>query len=91
MINLEIVNLLQMCFMKSNQNYENFLSIPIKNITLLEEIKSKLYKIFEGKREVMYSDIINHIIREGKVGNEYNELILWCNYKIRLGETFVEG
>ncbi|MFW9830030.1 MAG: hypothetical protein ACFFEY_20850 [Candidatus Thorarchaeota archaeon] len=77
--------------MKSNQNYENFLSIPIKNITLLEEIKNKLYKIFEGKREIMYSDIINQIIREGKVGNGYNELILWCNYKIRLGETFVEG
>lgn len=91
MINLEIVNLLQMCFMKSNQNYEHFLSIPIKNIELLEEIKNKLSKIFEGKRELMYSDIINLIIREGKVGNGYNELILWCNYKIRLGETFLEG
>ncbi|MFX1522646.1 MAG: hypothetical protein ACFFCC_03970 [Promethearchaeota archaeon] len=76
--------------MNSNQKYEKFLSIPIKNIALLEEIKSKLYMLFKGKREIMYSDIINLIIREGRIGNGYNELLLWCNYKIRLGETFVE-
>jgi hypothetical protein len=77
--------------MKTEQNYKSFISIPISNIELLKEIKDKLNEIFQGKREIMYSDIINLIIREGKVGTEYNELILWCNYKIRLGETFVES
>ncbi|MHA2037423.1 MAG: hypothetical protein ACW98X_13380 [Promethearchaeota archaeon] len=76
--------------MKTDQNYKKFMSIPINHIGLLEEIKNKLKKIFQGKREIMYSDIINLIIREGKIGNEYNEIILWCNYKIRSGETFVE-
>ena len=80
-----------MCYMKTSQNYKNFMSIPINHMELLEEIKKKLKKTFQGKREIMYSDIINLIIREDKVGNEYNEIILWCNYKIRLGETFVES
>jgi len=74
----------------SNQNYKNIKTIPKNNIELLQEIKNKLEKIFQGRRRIMYSDIINIIIREGKIGDSYNELILWCNYKIRLGETFVE-
>ena len=76
--------------MRSNQNYKNIKTIPKNNIELLQEIKNKLEKIFQGRRRIMYSDIINMIIREGKIGDSYNELILWCNYKIRLGETFVE-
>jgi len=76
--------------MKTDQNYEHIKNIPIYNIDLLREIQRKLNEIFQGKREIMYSDIINLIIREGKVGENYNNLILWCNYKIRLGETFVE-
>jgi len=76
--------------MMSNQNYKNIKTIPKNNIELLQEIKNKLEKIFQGRRRIMYSDIINIIIREGKIGDSYNELILWCNYKIRLGETFVE-
>jgi len=79
-----------MCQMMSNQNYKNIKTIPKNNIELLQEIKNKLEKIFQGRRRIMYSDIINIIIREGKIGDSYNELILWCNYKIRLGETFVE-
>ncbi len=76
--------------MKTDQNYEHIKNIPIYNIDLLREIQRKLNEIFQGKREIMYSDIINLIIRENKVGENYNNLILWCNYKIRLGETFVE-
>jgi len=76
--------------MKIDNNYQSIRNIPKNNIDLLEEIKNKLSQIFKGKREIMYSDIINLIIREGKVGENYNNLILWCNYKIRLGETFVE-
>ena len=80
-----------MGYMKTDQKYKSFMSIPTNNIALLKEITDKLNRIFQGRREIMYSDIINLIIREGKVGNEYNELILWCNYKIRLGETFLES
>lgn len=76
--------------MKIENNYQSIKDVPKNNYDLLREIKSKLSQIFKGKREIMYSDIINLIIREGKVGENYNNLILWCNYKIRLGETFVE-
>lgn len=76
--------------MRSNLNYKNIKIIPKNNIELLQEIKNKLEKIFQGRRRIMYSDIINLIIREDKIGDSYNELILWCNYKIRLGEIFVE-
>ncbi len=76
--------------MRSNQNYKNIKIIPKNNIELLQEIKNKLEKIFQGRRRIMYSDTINLIIREDKIGHSYNELILWCNYKIRLGEIFVE-
>jgi hypothetical protein len=76
--------------MKININYQSIKDIPKNNIDLLREIKNKLSQIFKGKREIMYSDIINLIIREKKVGENYNRLILWCNYKIRLGETYLE-
>jgi len=79
-----------MNLMNDDQKYEMINSIPINNIEILKRIKNQLNKIFQGKREIMYSDIINLIIREGKVGDNYNELILWCNYKIRLGETFIQ-
>ena len=76
--------------MKTNQNYKSIKIIPINNLELLQDIKNKLDRILQGRRKIMYSDIINLIIREGKIGDNYNELILWCNYKIRLGEIFVE-
>jgi hypothetical protein len=76
--------------MKTEQNHAHNKHIPVYNIDLLSEIQRKLNERFQGKREIMYSDIINLIIREGKVGENYNNLILWCNYKIRLGETFVK-
>ena len=47
-------------------------------------------KRIRGRREIMYSDIINFIIRGGYTEERYSQLILWCNYKIRLGKTFVE-
>ena len=40
----------------------------------------------KGKRKIMYSDIINLIIREDYRGKMFNEIILWCNYKIRQGK-----
>ena len=76
-----------------NQTPKNIVKIknvPHNNLKLLKEIINKLNKIFSGKREIMYSDIINLISREGNSGEEYNHILLWCNYKIRLGEIFVE-
>ena len=69
---------------------ENIKEIPFSNVEILKNLINKLNRILKGKREIMYSDIINLIIREGYFGEGYNQLILWCNYKIRLGETFVK-
>ena len=73
--------------MSCNQKIKN---IPDKNSKLLKEILDKLNRIIKGKRRIMYSDIINLILREGFNGESYNHLIIWCNYKIRIGEIFVE-
>ena len=40
--------------MKTDPNNKSFMSIPINNIALLNEIKDKLNKTFQGKREIMY-------------------------------------
>ncbi len=69
---------------------EKIKEISTNNRKTLKIIINKLKQIMDGKRDLMYSDIINIIIREGFVGENYNQIILWCNYKIRLGKTFVE-
>ncbi len=76
-------------YQKAN-NLGKIKKITTNNCELLNNIISKLKQIIKGKREIMYSDIINLIIREGYIGKNYNLLILWCNYKIRLGKIFVE-
>ena len=73
-----------------DSNTEKIKMYPMKNVVLLKNIINNLKEIFHGKRRIMYSDIINIIIRENYKGEGYNQLILWCNYKIRLGETFVK-
>lgn len=75
---------------QANDNIEKIKKIPSSNYEILKKILNKIGKIIRGKRDIMYSDIINLIIREGYIGEKYKQLILWCNYKIRLGETFVE-
>ena len=65
-------------------------NISIHNCKLLDHIINMLKQKIKGKRELMYSDIINLIIREGYIGDNYSKLILWCNYNIRLGKTFIE-
>ena len=75
---------------QKSSNIKNIKSIPHNNLKLLKQIITKLNKIFCGKREIMYSDIINLITREGNTGKEYNQILLWCNYKIRLGEFLVK-
>ncbi len=39
----------------------------------------------------MYSDIINLMNKKEYMGKIYNQLILWCNYKIRLGKIYIES
>ncbi len=75
---------------KIKNDIERIKDIPKSNLDLLKKIVNHLNGIIKGKRKIMYSDIINLIIREGYKGEEYNQLIIWCNYKIRFGEIFVE-
>lgn len=69
---------------------EKIKKIPYRNFEILDDLIKIIKKIIEGKREIMYSDIINLIIREGYIGENYKQIIIWCNYKIRLGKYFVE-
>lgn len=69
---------------------EKIKKTPYRNFEILDDLIKIIKKIIEGKREIMYSDIINLIIREGYIGENYKQIIIWCNYKIRLGKYFVE-
>ncbi|MCK4382941.1 MAG: hypothetical protein KAW66_06575 [Candidatus Lokiarchaeota archaeon] len=69
---------------------EKIKKIPHWNCELIDILKKKINKIIDGKRNVMYSDVINLIIRECYDGENYKQIIVWCNYKIRLGETFLD-
>ena len=73
-----------------NNKIEKIKNITDKNTDLLRDILRNLKEIINGKRKIMYSDIINLIIRNDYLGEDYNQLLLWCNYKIRIGEVFVE-
>ncbi|MFX0138701.1 MAG: hypothetical protein ACFFDN_33980 [Candidatus Hodarchaeota archaeon] len=74
-----------------SQDVSNRRNIPPHvNYEMLKAILNKLKKKIQGKRSIMYFDIINFVIREGFKGEIYNQIILWCNYKIRFGEVFVE-
>ena len=64
-------------------------NFPIENSAYLKEIIHKLEIIFNGKRRIMYSDIINLIMREGIKDELSNDLILWCTFKMRSGEIYV--
>lgn len=71
-------------------NIEKIKKMPPANIKLLKDLLRKIKKIMDGKRAAMYSDVINLIIREGFIEENYKDILLWCNFKIRAGETFVE-
>ncbi len=65
-------------------------NIPIENMDLLKELYTQLKKIIKENRPIMYSDIINVIIRKEFCGESYNQLIIWCNYHIRKGNYLVD-
>lgn len=69
---------------------EEIRDFPDKNSKFLEQIITKLNIIIRGRRKIMFSDIINFIAKEGSNDELSNRLILWCNYKIRLGGVFID-
>jgi len=75
---------------KITPNIKEIKDFPSNHPYFLHTIINKLNKIIRGKRKIMYSDIINLIIREGMKDDISKQLILWCNYKIRIGEIFVD-
>ena len=64
------------------------INITSSHLDLLEKLFKNINQIIKGKRDVMYSDIINLIARENYSGKLYNEIILWCNYNIKQGKYF---
>jgi len=64
------------------------IDISSSHLDLLEIIFKKINLIIKGKREIMYSDIINLIAKENYNGKLFNEIMLWCNYNIRQGKYF---
>jgi hypothetical protein len=75
---------------KTSKSTENIKEISTRTNKTLEYIMKRLKQILRGKRDIMYSDIINFIIRKGYFGEDYRKIIIWCNYKIRLGKSYVE-
>ena len=76
--------------MNQIQNKMNNLEeIPHNHADLLRELFKKINKIINGKREIMYSDIINLLVRKHYTGDVYNQIIIWCNYKIKQGDLLV--
>ena len=57
---------------------------------ILNSLVKKILDILKGKRQIMYSDIINLIIREDYKGEIYNQLIRWCNIQIKKGKFILE-
>ena len=68
--------------------YKRKIDISSSHLDLLERLFKKINLNLKGKRDVMYSDIINLIASENYCGKLYNEIILWCNYNIRQGKYF---
>ncbi|MFX0003045.1 MAG: hypothetical protein ACFFAA_06680 [Promethearchaeota archaeon] len=75
---------------QTHNNIDKIEKISTSNCEVLENIIKKIEKKVKGIRKIMYSDVINLILREDYKGENYNKLILWCNYKIRLGKTYIE-
>ena len=64
-------------------------SIPYQNLVLYNKICQKASQMISDKRPIMYTDIINIIIREKLNGKYYTDLILWCNHNIKKGKFII--
>jgi len=65
-------------------------NFPKKNPLFLRFIIKELNQVIKGNRRIMYSDIINFIVKKGIKDELSKQLLLWCNYRIRIGEIFGE-
>jgi len=70
-------------------NLEKIVNFPEAHLDLLNKIYNELNPKIKEKREIMYSDIINFVIRKGYKGALFNNLLIWCNYNIRSGRLIV--
>lgn len=68
---------------------EKIVKLTEDHLDLLNEIYTELNLKIKQKREIMYSDIINFVIRKGFKGAIFNKLLIWCNYNIRNGKFIV--
>ncbi len=75
---------------QTSNSVDKIKNLSVNNCKILESLIETLRSKIRGRRKIMYSDVINLIIREGYIGDIYSKLILWCNYKIRLGKTYIE-
>ena len=66
--------------------YKEAQNITSSHQDLIKGIVKEIDKSIKGKRKIMYSDIINLIIREDYRGKMFNEIIIWCNHKIKQGK-----
>ena len=74
----------------NTSNLKEIKDFPNNHPYFLRRIIIKLNNVINGKRKIMYSDIINLVVREGIKDELSKQLILWCNYKMKFGEIFVE-
>lgn len=63
--------------------------LPESYVIILKELMKIINHTIQGKREIMYSDVINLIVREGYNGEIYNHLIIWCNFNIKSGNYII--
>lgn len=69
---------------------KNIEQITQNHLDLLREVYEKTKKVINGKREIMYSDIINLMVRKQYTGDVFNQIIIWCTYNIKQGNIFVK-
>ena len=69
---------------------EEIKNFPKENFAFLNEILNRLKQNLKGKREIMYFSIIILIISKGDAEEKFNQLLLWCNHKMRLSEINVK-
>ena len=56
---------------------------------LLNEIINLIKNKLANKRQIMYCDVINYIVRSKLKGKSYDKIIIWCTYNIRLGNLYI--
>ena len=68
---------------------ERVKELPESYVIILKELIKIINRTIQGKREIMYADIINLILREDYNGEIYNHLIIWCNFNIKSGNYII--